>query len=81
MELMIQAGVPVLEVLRAGTMGGWEACGGDLCGKRFGVLEPGWSADLVGLKGDPRDDFGAVRRVEWVIKDGRVMVRDGNLVV
>ena len=80
MELMIQAGVPVPDVLRAGTLGGWEACGGELCGKRFGKLEAGWCADLVGIAGDPREDFGSVRRVKAVVKDGTVMVRDGRVI-
>jgi len=80
MELFVQAGIPVPNVLRAATLGGWEACGGDLSSYRFGKLEVGWRADLVALEGDPRVDFGAVRRVNWVVKDGRVMVRDGKLV-
>ena len=80
MELFVKAGIPVVNVLRSATLGGWEACGGDLCSMRFGKLEAGWIADLVAIDGDPREDFGAVRRVKWVIKDGRVMVRDGRLV-
>lgn len=36
MELMVQAGIPIVDVLRACTLGGWEACGADLCGMRFG---------------------------------------------
>ena len=80
MELMVKAGVPVLDVLRAATLGGFEACGGHLCGRRFGWAGPGWAADLVALEGDPRDDLGAGRRVRWVMKDGKVLVDDGRLV-
>lgn len=36
MELMSMASVPLEEVLRACTLGGWEARGGDWCGRRFG---------------------------------------------
>lgn len=79
MELFVKAGIPIPDVLRAATLGGWEACGGDLCSKRFGKLEAGCCADLVALDGDPREDFGAVRRVRWVLKDGRVMVEGGRL--
>ncbi len=80
LELMVEAGIPIPNVLRAGTLGGWEACGAELCGRNFGALEVGWSADLVALHGDPMEDFGAVRRVRWVIKDGRVLVREERLV-
>ncbi|KAE9979183.1 hypothetical protein EG327_007141 [Venturia inaequalis] len=36
LELMIEAGVPLLDVLQAATLHVWEPCGGDLCGRRFG---------------------------------------------
>jgi len=80
MECMVEAGIPVVDVLRASTLTGWEACGGEWTGKWFGQLEKGWCADLVALDGDPRQDFGAVRRVKVVVKDGKVVVRDGQLV-
>lgn len=56
MELMVEAGIPLLDVLQAATLHGWEACGGELCGRRFGSLEEGWAADLIALDGDPTRD-------------------------
>lgn len=79
MELMVQVGIPVEDVLRAGTLGGWEACGGDWCGRQFGSIEEGWAADLVALDGDLREDFGIVRHVSFVMKDGNAFVVDGRL--
>ncbi|GAB7354474.1 hypothetical protein MBLNU459_g4949t1 [Dothideomycetes sp. NU459] len=79
MELMVRAGVPVVDVLRAATLGGWEACGADWCGRRFGSVEEGWAADLVALNGDLRKDFGLVRRVGFVMKDAKAFVVDGRL--
>lgn len=79
-ELMLQAGVPLEEVLVAATLHGWEACGGDWCGRRFGWLGEGCAADLVGLKGDVSEDVGALRRVEFVMKDGRVWKSGGRAV-
>lgn len=79
MELMVEAGVPVEEVLSASTYVGWQACGGDWCGRRFGYVGEGWAADFVALDGDPVVDFGAVRRVAVVVKDGRVVVEDGRV--
>ncbi|KAM0308146.1 hypothetical protein ACHAO8_010289 [Botrytis cinerea] len=82
MELMIQAGIDVAEVLRAATLGGWEACGGELCGQDFGWLGEDWIADLVALDGDlEKDGFEKViRNVSCVIKDGRMVVADGKIV-
>ncbi|KAF2102148.1 hypothetical protein NA57DRAFT_64724 [Rhizodiscina lignyota] len=76
-ELFIEAGIPLEEVLTASTLHGWETCGGELCGRKFGCLEEGWAADLVALEGDPREDTDSLRRVEFVMKDGRVWKKDG----
>jgi imidazolonepropionase-like amidohydrolase len=71
-ELMVEAGIPILDVLQAATLHGWEACGGDLCGRRFGSVEEGWAADLVALDGNPTEDIAALRKVKFVMKDGKV---------
>ncbi|KAI1179813.1 hypothetical protein F4777DRAFT_532101 [Nemania sp. FL0916] len=72
LELMLDAGVPLLDVLQAATLHGWEACGADLCGRRFGSIEKGFAADIVALDGDVTQDVGALRRVNFVMKDGHV---------
>jgi imidazolonepropionase-like amidohydrolase len=33
-------------------------------------LDEGCAADLVGLRGDPREDVKSLRSVEFVMKDG-----------
>ncbi|KAF7896173.1 hypothetical protein EAF00_006188 [Botryotinia globosa] len=82
MELMVQAGIDVADVLRAATLGGWEACGGELCGQDFGWLGEDWIADLVALDGDLEKDGleKVIRNVSCVIKDGRMVVADGKIV-
>ncbi|THV54896.1 hypothetical protein BGAL_0018g00520 [Botrytis galanthina] len=82
MELMVQAGIDVADVLRAATLGGWEACGGELCGQDFGWLGEDWIADVVALDGDlETDEFEKViRNVSCVVKDGRMVVADGKIV-
>ncbi|WVQ68085.1 uncharacterized protein L199_006291 [Kwoniella botswanensis] len=80
LELFLEAGISLEDTLRAATLGGWEACGGDWCGYRFGWVGEGWQADLVVLEGDLRKDTGALRRVEIVIKDGNVVVDEGIIV-
>lgn len=76
MELMIKAGIPVEDVLEAGTVGGWESCGGDRCGRRFGWFEKGVAADIIALDSDPRTDISALRKVSFVMKDAKVWKQD-----
>jgi imidazolonepropionase-like amidohydrolase len=40
---------------------------------RVGTIEPGKTADLVLLAGDPLTDIEAVGRVQFVVKEGRVV--------
>ncbi|KAJ7097555.1 hypothetical protein C8R44DRAFT_949044 [Mycena epipterygia] len=86
MELMVRLGAPWAWVLRWGTLGGWECLGGDPDSAqegdnavRFGCVRPGWAADLVGLDGDIDTEFAkTVRRVEFVMKGGRVYKQNGQ---
>ncbi|KAJ1328251.1 amidohydrolase family protein [Microdochium nivale] len=78
--LHVDVGIPLADVLGALTLGGWHACGGDLCGRKFGRIAEGWAADLVAVQGDPRDDISALRKARFVIKDGEVLVHEGRLI-
>jgi imidazolonepropionase-like amidohydrolase len=71
-ELMVEAGIPILAAVQAATLHGWESCGGDLCGRRFGSIEEGWAADLVALDGNPTENIEVIRKVKFVMKDGKV---------
>lgn len=77
LELMMELGIPVEDVLEAATVVGWEACGGDRCGFRFGWFEKGNRADIIALDSDPRVDKRALRKVSFVMKDGEVWKRNG----
>ncbi|KAK0613083.1 hypothetical protein B0T17DRAFT_511437 [Bombardia bombarda] len=76
-EIMIESGVPVADALESCTVGGWEACGQDQCGYRFGWFEKGNRADIIALDTDPRKDRKALRKVNFVMKDGQVWKQDG----
>ncbi|KAF7313922.1 Amidohydro-rel domain-containing protein [Mycena chlorophos] len=88
MELMVRLGAPWEWVLRWGTLGGWECIGNrmtqdDLDGGDnavpFGWIGRGWAADIVGLEGDLETDFAqTIRRVQFVMKRGRVYKLDGR---
>lgn len=77
MELMIEAGIPVEDVLEACMLGGWESCGKEACGYRFGWLEKGNRADIIALDTDPRVDKKALRKVNFVMKDAHVWKQNG----
>jgi imidazolonepropionase-like amidohydrolase len=79
-ELMVEAGIPLVDVLESSTIGGWEACGGDRCGRRFGWFEEGLQADMIALDENPEINMAALRKVSFVMKDAKVWKRDGNFV-
>lgn len=80
LELFLEAGIPIEEALLAATYRGWESCGGEWVGRKFGWVEEGAAADFVGLAADPRRDGEALRKVDFVMKDARVWKRDGEAV-
>jgi imidazolonepropionase-like amidohydrolase len=41
---------------------------------RIGSVSVGMMADLVAVEGDPDREIGALQRVRWVMKDGRVFI-------
>jgi len=73
MELMAQAGLTPLEVLRAATVGGAMAMG---MGGQIGEVAPGRRADLVLLDADPLADVRNLERIDRVVRAGRVFVPD-----
>jgi len=75
LELLAAAGIPPAEVLTIATRNGAAALG--VLADR-GTLEPGKRADMVLLTADPTRDIGATRRIEWIMKEGR-MHRPGDL--
>ncbi len=44
-------------------------------GDRIGTIAPGYEADLIALEGNPLDQIEAVRRVTFVMKGGKVFLR------
>jgi imidazolonepropionase-like amidohydrolase len=68
-----QAGMPALDVIRAITVNAAEMLGWQ---DRIGAVEPGKFADLVAVAGDPIADISELERVQFVMKEGKVIRND-----
>jgi imidazolonepropionase-like amidohydrolase len=68
------AGIPNADILRAMTINGYKVSQTETT---RGPIRPGFIADLIAVPGNPLDDVEAVKRVQFVMKDGLVFKRDG----
>jgi len=80
LELLVSAGLSVEETRQAATLDGWEACSRERTGRKFSVLAEGCAADITRLKGEAGGDIGALRQVDFVMKDGELWKTDGKAV-
>ncbi len=70
-QLMKEAGLTNMEILRSATATAAKAFGGET-GARIGAIAPGQEADLVLLNSNPLDDLGHASDIDSVIKNGVV---------
>lgn len=75
MVYMVEHGMKPLAVLRSATSVDANLLG---LGDRLGTLEPGRTADLVAVRGDPTQDMAKMRSVVLVVKAGEVIVNVVN---
>ena len=68
------AKIPARDILHAITINGYKAA--DIIKDR-GPIKPGFFADLIAVTGDPLTDIDALRKVEFVMKNGVVFKKDG----
>jgi imidazolonepropionase-like amidohydrolase len=69
LELMVKYGMTPLAVLQADMINGAKLLGWE---GQIGELKAGYLADIIAVPGNPLFDIGAVRRVAFVMKDGRI---------
>jgi len=70
------ANIPARDILYAITINGYKAA--DVIKER-GPIKPGFFADLIAVAGDPLQDIDSLRRVEFVMKNGMVFKKDGEM--
>jgi len=76
LQLLTDAGIPPLDVLRIATANGATALGID---DEVGTVEVGKRADLVVLTANPLDAMGNTRSIEWVLRGGVSLKPDSLL--
>jgi imidazolonepropionase-like amidohydrolase len=70
LQLLAEAGIPPLEVLRIATSNAARALGRE---RELGSIRPGLRADLIVLSRDPVESIANTRAIEMVIQNGAVV--------
>jgi imidazolonepropionase-like amidohydrolase len=68
-ELMVKHGMTPAQAIQAATVNAADLLG---LAKEIGTLEPGKDADLIAVAGDPLRDVTVLKRVGFVMADGKV---------
>ena len=74
-ELMVQAGMPPLFAIQAATTHAAELLKHD---KDLGSIGAGKLADVIAVEGNPLENIGLLKQVNFVMKEGVVYKRDGR---
>jgi imidazolonepropionase-like amidohydrolase len=69
MELLVEYGVPALEVLRYATSQNASIFHKE---EQIGMVKIGLLADLIAVEGNPASDISNLRKVKMVMKDGKL---------
>jgi imidazolonepropionase-like amidohydrolase len=69
-ELMVRHGMPASAAIEAATVNAADLLG---LAAEIGSVEPGKSADLIAVEGDPLADVTVLKRVSFVMARGRVV--------
>ena len=70
MGILADLGASNCDVLKAATVYGSQVCGLE---DEAGTLEPGKSADIIGVKGNPLEDIHALQNVSLVVSRGELV--------
>lgn len=70
------AGIPAVDILRAMTINGFKVSETE---RTRGPIKAGLIADLIAVRGNPLENIDALRDVQFVMKDGLVFKRNGEM--
>jgi imidazolonepropionase-like amidohydrolase len=68
------AGIPAKDILKAMTTYGYQVTQVE---HERGPIKPGLAADMIAVTGDPLSDIDTLRKVSFVMKDGKVFKQNG----
>lgn len=69
-ELMVKYGMPAAEAIRAATVNAADLLG---LSSEIGTIEPGKSADIIAVVGDPLQDVKLLKSVDFVMARGEII--------
>jgi imidazolonepropionase-like amidohydrolase len=72
LEILVEAGIPPLEVIKIATRNGAQALGIE---EDVGTIELGKQADMIILSDNPLNDISNTKKIEAVINDGQFVDR------
>ena len=75
-ELLVKYGMPPVEALKAATVNAADLLG---LSSEIGTVEPGKSADIIAVAGDPLTDVGVLKNVAFVMARGEVVKAEKQL--
>src|ERR687889_1563515 len=75
LELLVEAGIPPLEVIKIATRNGAHALSIE---EDVGTIVPGKQADMMILSDNPMDDISNTKKIKAVISDGQFVDRGLN---
>ena len=71
-ELLVKYGMPPVEALKAATVNAADLLG---LSSEIGTIEPGKSADIIAVTGDPLQDVAVLKKLDFVMVRGDVIIR------
>lgn len=71
-ELLVKFGMPPVEAIKAATVNAADLLG---LSSEVGTIEPGKSADLIAVAGDPLQDVTALKKVDYVMVRGEPVAK------
>jgi len=70
---MVEAGMPELEAIRSATLNTAEML---QISNDLGSIKAGKLADIIAVSGNPLEDINTLRKVDFVMKDGKIIALD-----